>query len=39
LLPVNRNAFLELVKTSPEFAASLLGALAERLRVLTAKLK
>ncbi len=39
VLPVNRAAFLQLVKTSPEFASSLLGALAERLRVLTAKLK
>jgi len=39
VLPVNRNAFLALVKTSPEFASSLLGALAERLRILTAKLK
>jgi CRP/FNR family cyclic AMP-dependent transcriptional regulator len=39
LLPINRTAFLLLVKTSPEFAESLLGALAERLRVLTAKLK
>ena len=39
VLPVNRVAFLQLVKTSPEFASSLLGALAERLRILTAKLK
>ncbi len=39
VLPVNRAAFLQLVKTSPEFASSLLGALAERLRVLTGKLK
>ncbi|MEW6690668.1 MAG: cyclic nucleotide-binding domain-containing protein [Pseudomonadota bacterium] len=39
VLPINRAAFLQLVKTSPEFAASLLGALSERLRVLTAKLK
>ncbi|MBI1943163.1 MAG: cyclic nucleotide-binding domain-containing protein [Betaproteobacteria bacterium] len=39
VLPVNRNAFLQLVKTSPDFASSLLGALSERLRVLTAKLK
>jgi hypothetical protein len=28
-----------LVKTNPEFAESMLGALAERLRVLTAMLK
>ena len=39
LLPINRTAFLLLVKTSPAFAASLLGALAERLRLLTARLK
>jgi len=39
LLPINRNAFLLLVKTSPEFAESLLGALAERLGLLTSKLK
>jgi CRP-like cAMP-binding protein len=39
LLPINRTAFLLLVKTSPEFAESLLGALAERLRLLTSKLK
>ena len=39
VLPVNRESFLQLVKMSPEFAASLLGRLAERLKVLTAKLK
>lgn len=39
LLPVSRAAFLLLVKTSPEFAESLLGALAERLRRLTARLR
>lgn len=39
LLPINRAAFLLLVKTSPEFAASLLGPLAERLRLLTSRLK
>jgi CRP/FNR family transcriptional regulator, cyclic AMP receptor protein len=39
LQPVSRAAFLLLVKTSPEFAESLLGALAERLRLLTARLK
>jgi len=39
LLPVNRTGFLLLVKTSPDFAESLLGSLAERLRVLTARLK
>jgi CRP-like cAMP-binding protein len=39
LLPINRTAFLLLVKTNAEFAASLLGSLAERLRALTARLK
>ncbi len=39
LQPVSRAAFLLLVKTSPDFAESLLGALAERLRLLTARLK
>jgi len=39
LLPINRTAFLMLVKTHPDFAESLLGSLAERLRLLTAKLK
>jgi CRP-like cAMP-binding protein len=39
LLPVSRTAFLLVVKTNAEFAASLLGALAARLRKLTAQLK
>jgi len=39
LLPINRTAFLLLVKTSPEFAESLLGSLAERLRLLTSRVK
>lgn len=39
LLPISRTAFLLLVKTNAEFAASLLGSLAERLRLLTARLK
>jgi CRP-like cAMP-binding protein len=39
LLPVSRAAFQLLVKTSPDFAESLLGSLAERLRRLTALLK
>lgn len=39
LLPVSRTAFLLLVKTNAEFAASLLGSLAARLRTLTARLK
>lgn len=39
LLPINRAAFLSLVESSPEFAASLLNALAERLRRLTSRLQ
>jgi CRP/FNR family cyclic AMP-dependent transcriptional regulator len=39
LLPISRTAFLLLVRTNADFAASLLGSLAERLRVLTARLK
>jgi len=39
LLPINRLAFEMLVKTNTEFAESLLGSLAERLRVLTTRLK
>ena len=39
LLPIHRTAFLMLVKTNPDFAESLLASLAERLRLLTAKLK
>ena len=39
LLPINRAAFLQLVKNSPEFAESLIGSLAERLRLLTSRLK
>jgi CRP/FNR family transcriptional regulator, cyclic AMP receptor protein len=39
LLPVNRKAFLAMVETSPDFAVALLGSLAERLRLLTSRLK
>lgn len=39
LLPIGRNAFLAMVKTSPDFAASLLSALSERLKAVTAKLR
>jgi CRP-like cAMP-binding protein len=39
LQPIGRNAFLALVKLSPEFAQRMLANLAERLRVLTARLK
>jgi CRP/FNR family cyclic AMP-dependent transcriptional regulator len=38
LLPITREAFLALVKVSPEFAQSMLASLAARLRYLTAKL-
>jgi CRP/FNR family transcriptional regulator, cyclic AMP receptor protein len=39
LQPINRKAFLTLVKMSPQFGQVLLNALAERLRFLTARLK
>ena len=39
LLPIDRKAFLSLVKVSPEFAQALLTSLAGRLRSLTAKLR
>lgn len=39
LLSINRNDFMDLVKTKPAFALSLLKALSERLRFMTAKLK
>jgi CRP-like cAMP-binding protein len=39
LQPIGRTAFLALVKLSPEFAERMLGNLAERLRLLTARLK
>ncbi len=39
LQPVGRDAFLELMKVSPVFAERMLFALAERLRLLTARLK
>jgi CRP-like cAMP-binding protein len=39
LLPITRPAFLALVKLSPQFAYSMLSALAERLRFLTERLK
>ena len=38
LQPVGRTAFLELVKVSPVFAERMLAALAQRLRLLTARL-
>ncbi len=39
LLPISRDAFLALVKTSPGFAESTLSSLAGRLRFLTSRLK
>jgi CRP/FNR family transcriptional regulator, cyclic AMP receptor protein len=39
LLTINRNDFMQLVKNKPAFALSLLKALSERLRFMTAKLK
>jgi CRP-like cAMP-binding protein len=39
LQPINRNAFLALVKLKPELGVALLTALAERLRFLTSRLK
>jgi CRP-like cAMP-binding protein len=38
LQPISRKAFLALVKTSPEFAHTMLTSLAARLRYLTGKL-
>ena len=38
LLSINRNDFMDLVKTRPAFALSLMKALAERLRYMTSKL-
>ena len=39
MLSINRNDFMSLVKTKPAFALSLLKALSERLRFMTAKYK
>ena len=39
LLAINRTDFMDLVKTKPAFATSLLKALSERLRFMTAKYK
>jgi CRP-like cAMP-binding protein len=39
LQPINRDAFIALVKLDPELGAALLGALAERLRYLTGRLR
>ena len=39
LLAISRQAFMALVKLSPEFADTMLGSLAERMRFLTARLQ
>lgn len=39
LLAINRNAFLDLVKTRPEFGASVIGAVAERAGSVTARVR
>lgn len=39
LQPITRQAFLQLVKTSPQFGYGMLASLAERLRFLTERLK
>jgi CRP-like cAMP-binding protein len=39
LQPINRNALIALVKLKPDLGLDLLSALANRLRLLTAKLK
>jgi len=39
LLAINRNEFMNLVKTRPAFATSLLKALSQRLRFMTSKYK
>lgn len=39
LLAINRNDFIDMVKSKPAFAMSLLKALSERLRFMTSKFK
>lgn len=39
LLGLNRSVFLNLVKSNPEFGASLLGAVAERVRFMASRMK
>jgi len=39
LLPIERQAFLAMVKLSPKFADTVLTSLAERLRFLTLRLR
>jgi CRP-like cAMP-binding protein len=39
LQPINRNAFIALIKLDPDLGAALLAALAERLHYLTGRLK
>jgi len=38
LLAINRNAFLDLIKTKPQFGMSLLSAIGERARATTARM-
>ncbi len=37
LLPINRNVFVDLVKTNPKFGLSVLGAVGERARYMAAQ--
>jgi CRP-like cAMP-binding protein len=39
LLAINRTVFVNLVKANPEFGAALLGAVAERVRFVAARMK
>jgi len=39
LIAVNRAVFVSLVKANPEFGAALLGAVAERVRFIAARVK
>jgi CRP-like cAMP-binding protein len=39
LIGINRNVFLNLVKAHPDFGASLLGSVAERVRFIAARFK
>jgi len=39
LIAVNRTVFVNLVKANPEFGAALLGAVAERVRFIAARVK
>jgi hypothetical protein len=39
LIAINRTVFVNLVKANPEFGAALLGAVAERVRFVAARVK